>query len=83
MLHCQGRVGTLNTMRSVEATDKSIERLTLNLWPDTGRALGLGRGQTFAAAKNGQIPTVRIGKRILVPKAAFQKLLSGGTNAPA
>ena len=42
------------------------DRLTLDLWPDVGRALGLGRNSTFKAAKSGEIPTIRIGKRLLV-----------------
>jgi excisionase family DNA binding protein len=51
------------------------ERLTLDLWPEVGRALGLGRNSTFKAAKAGEIPVVKIGKRLLVPKAALSKLL--------
>jgi hypothetical protein len=50
-------------------------RLTLNLWPDVGRALGLGRNSTFKAAKAGQIPVLKIGNRLLVPKEALAKLL--------
>jgi excisionase family DNA binding protein len=63
---------------------RRIERITLDLWPDVGRALGLGRNTTFKAAKAGQIPTLRIGKRLLVPRAAFEALLSGASRqAPA
>lgn len=53
-------------------------REVLDLWPDVGRdILGIGRNQTYAAAKSGQIPTIRIGGRILVPRAALMRLLSG------
>jgi excisionase family DNA binding protein len=58
---------------------QTIERKTLNLWPDVGRILGLSRPSTYAAAKNGQIPTIRIGGRILVPRAALERLLDGAT----
>jgi hypothetical protein len=51
------------------------QRQTLNLWPDAGRILGLSRGATFQAAKRGQIPTIRIGRRLLVPKAKLAKML--------
>lgn len=51
------------------------DRLTLDLWPDVGRALGLGRNSTFKAAKSGEIPTIRIGKRLLVSKAKLDQLL--------
>jgi excisionase family DNA binding protein len=59
---------------------KDVERLTINLWPDAGKALGIGKNQAYEAARHGQIPSIRLGKRIVVPKAAFQKLLEGKTN---
>lgn len=51
------------------------QRQTLNLWPETAEILGLSRGATFQAAKRGEIPTIRIGRRLLVPKAALAKML--------
>jgi len=42
---------------------------------EAGCILGLGRGAAFRAAKSGQLPTIRIGRRILVPRAALEKLL--------
>ena len=57
------------------AKPEEPQRQTLNLWPDTGRILGLSRGATFQAAKRGEIPTIRIGRRMLVPKAAIAKML--------
>ena len=38
-------------------------------------ALGLSRGLTYEAIKTGQIPAVRVGKRLLVPRAALEKML--------
>jgi excisionase family DNA binding protein len=57
------------------------QRQTLNLWPDTGRLLGLGRNATYAAAERGDIPVLRIGGRLLVPKAALERLLAGANQA--
>ena len=57
------------------ANKSVITRATINLWPDAGKALGLGRNSTFKAAKSGQIPTLRIGKRLLVSRSAFERLL--------
>ncbi|MEW8623956.1 MAG: helix-turn-helix domain-containing protein [Candidatus Thiodiazotropha endolucinida] len=51
------------------------ECLTIPLWPDAGKALGLGKNSSYAAAHKGEIPTIRIGGRLLVPKAALQRLL--------
>ena len=41
---------------------------TLNI-EKAGAYLGLGRAQAYAAAHRGEIPTIRIGRRLLVPTA--------------
>jgi ribosomal protein S14 len=43
--------------------------------PHAGRILGLCRGSAYAAAERGEIPTVRIGGKLLVPLAALERLL--------
>jgi excisionase family DNA binding protein len=43
--------------------------------PEAGEMLGLNRNAAYAAAKRGDIPTIRIGKLIRVPKAAFNQML--------
>jgi excisionase family DNA binding protein len=50
------------------------DRLVLEV-PEAGRMLGLSRNAAYDAAKRGDLPTIRIGKLIRVPKAAFQALL--------
>jgi excisionase family DNA binding protein len=37
--------------------------------------LGIGRNQAYEAAKRGEIPTIKIGRRVLVPVMAFRRLL--------
>lgn len=37
--------------------------------------LGISRGSAYAAVRTGEIPHVRIGSRILVPRAALEHLL--------
>lgn len=37
--------------------------------------LGISRNSAYEAARNGQIPTLKIGKRILVPLVAFERML--------
>jgi excisionase family DNA binding protein len=39
--------------------------------------LRLGRNAIYDAIKNRQVPSVRIGKRILVPRLAFEAMLRG------
>lgn len=43
---------------------------------EAGRKLGLGRAAAYAHAKAGHLPVIRLGNRMLVPKAAFAKLLA-------
>jgi excisionase family DNA binding protein len=45
---------------------------------EAGRKLGLGRAAAYAHAKAGHIPTLKLGNRTLVPKAALAKLLASG-----
>jgi len=47
---------------------------------EAAKVLGISRNAAYAAAKNGELPTVRIGRRLLVPKAALERLL-GETGA--
>ena len=57
--------------------EKLDDRLTYDL-REAGRLLGLGRNSIYEAAKTKQVPTIRIGRRLLVPKAALERLLAGG-----
>jgi excisionase family DNA binding protein len=41
-----------------------------------GAVLGLSRASAYGLAKSGEIPTIRMGRRLLVPKAALEKLLA-------
>jgi excisionase family DNA binding protein len=42
---------------------------------EAAKLLGIGRNQAYEAARRGDFPTMRIGKRLLVPKAPFDRLL--------
>ena len=53
---------------------KQIERQTLTI-PEVAKMLGLSRNKTYEAAKRGDITTIKIGKRILVPRAALERKL--------
>jgi excisionase family DNA binding protein len=46
--------------------------------------LGLSRGSAYEAARTGQIPVLRIGRRLLVPRAKLLRMLGeGAPEAPA
>jgi predicted DNA-binding transcriptional regulator AlpA len=57
---------------------EKAERRTINLWPDAGRALGLGKYATYGAAERGDFPgAIRIGGRWLVLREPFERVLKG------
>jgi excisionase family DNA binding protein len=51
------------------------ENVVLPLWPEAGEVLDLGRSATYAAAKNGEIKTIRFGRLRKVPTAWLRKKL--------
>ena len=54
---------------------QSVERLVYTV-EEAGEILGIGRSKAYEAANCGEIPTIRIGRRILIPKTALDRLLS-------
>jgi excisionase family DNA binding protein len=44
---------------------------------ETAKVLRMGLNQTYEAIRCGLIPSIRIGKRVLVPRAALHKKLAG------
>ncbi len=44
---------------------------------EAGKRLGLSRGLMYEAIRTGQIPSIRIGRRILIPCVALDRLLEG------
>ena len=53
------------------------ERPTMSI-PEAAKVLGIGVNGAYEAAKRGEIPTIQIGKRILVLREPFKKMLAGG-----
>jgi excisionase family DNA binding protein len=51
-------------------------RLTLNL-DEAPKILGVSRAYAYAAARDGSLPTIRIGRRWLVSRSVVERLLSG------
>lgn len=60
------------------------KRLTMTI-PEAAQKLGIGRNQGYEAARTGQIPTIQIGKRLLVPVVALEAKLAnaGAAKRPA
>jgi len=51
-----------------------IERQTLTV-EEAARVLGISRSSAYGAARRGELPIVRIGRRYVVPRAALERLL--------
>lgn len=65
MLEGRGNMGTKENQKS----------LVLNVWPDVGEALNLSRATTYSLVNQGIIPSIRFGKRILIPKRSLLAML--------
>ena len=42
---------------------------------DAGKILGYSRNSAYEAAKSGELPTIRLGRKLRVPRAALEKML--------
>lgn len=51
-----------------------IARATVTV-EEAAKRLGIGRNQGYEGVHRGDIPSIKIGKRILVPVAALNRLL--------
>jgi excisionase family DNA binding protein len=51
------------------------DRKTIDV-PEAARQLGLSRNAAYEAVKRGEIPAVRIGRRLFVPRHAIDHLLA-------
>jgi len=57
-----------------------MKRLTLTV-TEAAQMLGISRGTAYEATRTGELPTVRMGRRRLVPVTALQKLLNKPSDA--
>jgi excisionase family DNA binding protein len=64
----------------MKAQDRA-QRLVYTI-TEAARVLGLSRNGAYAAAKRGDIPTIRLGRRLLVPMGPLHKLVGAG-DAPS
>lgn len=58
------------------AADTPRNRATLSV-EEAAQILGIGRSAAYEAVHQGQIPYLRIGRRILIPRRALTALLDG------
>jgi excisionase family DNA binding protein len=63
----------------VTSVGESDEPLTLSV-EAAARILGLSRVSAYEAVRTGQIPSLRFGRRIVIPRAALNRMLSQAGN---
>jgi len=61
--------------------DTQISRATMSV-ADFIAATGLSRGTVYDGIRRGEIPSVRVGRRILIPHVAFQRWLESCFTQP-
>lgn len=44
--------------------------------PEVMRLLRLGRNTVYECCKTGEIPSIRLGRRLLIPRAALERMLT-------
>ncbi|MDP9363881.1 MAG: helix-turn-helix domain-containing protein [Chloroflexota bacterium] len=65
-----------------ERTNVEGDRATVTV-EEAGRILGVGRGTAYEAARRGELPVLRLGRRLVVPVAALDRLLARDSNLNA
>jgi excisionase family DNA binding protein len=63
------------TDRQPLTVDDIRNRGTISAWPDAGEVLGIGRALIYSGIASGEIPSVRVGRRVLVPVPALLRML--------
>ncbi len=61
-------------MKANEPIKETKETLVYSV-PEAGRLLSLSRATSYSLATQGVIPTIRFGKRLVVPRKALEELL--------
>ena len=62
----------MNTGNLTETTPK----LTVSV-QEAARMLGIGRATAYEGVRTGVIPSVKVGRRLLVPRVALERMLAG------
>lgn len=61
-------------------TKAASEPLTMTV-DEAAQKLGISRNTAYACARSGQLPIIRLGKRMLVPRVALDAMVRGDLKA--
>jgi excisionase family DNA binding protein len=60
------------------AVTKADKRLTFSV-DEAAKLLGISRNSAFRAVQTGELPSIRIGRRILIPRDRLRALVESGS----
>ena len=69
-----------NTFHMTTETSRS-ERLTYTV-EEAAELLGISRNSAYEAVRKGEIPTIRLGRRILIPRSRLEAMLDQADGRP-
>ena len=58
-----------------ELAQGNQERLCLSV-PEAAKILGISRGLAYELARSGRLPALRFGRRLLISRAALERMLN-------
>ncbi|MBI2851738.1 MAG: helix-turn-helix domain-containing protein [Chloroflexi bacterium] len=56
-------------------TTEVTDRLTLSI-AEAAQVLGISRNSCYLAVKTGELPSIKIGSRILIPRLSLERMLA-------
>lgn len=68
------RIGWVNPQMEAEM-DTECKTVSVE---EAGIALGYSKNSAYAAVRSGELPVIRLGKKMRVPKIALDRLLGAG-----
>ena len=66
----------MELVKEAVSRSEESERAVFTI-PAAARILEISPNSAYKAAERGEIPTIRIGRRLLVPRRALERLLEG------
>lgn len=64
-------------MEGVDETSSNHTRQTMTV-EEAAAILGISRANAYECARTGELPSIRFGRRVLIPSAALSRLLQPG-----
>ena len=81
-VECKGQNGQYNDQKVTngvfEMHEDNLNKLTYTV-QEAGKIMGISKNAAYQAVNTGDIPSIRIGGRIVVPRAALEHLLKNCT----